>query len=92
MSELSPEQQKALRDLATQRVNRKMKSTEERLKKEKKWAAEQISESSPTIKKVDSDKVAVKIDARTIVMVRRDKCRQLKDGTWVKKDDKRKHE
>lgn len=87
MSELTPEQLKALRAEATKRVNRKMKSTVEKEKRERKWAEEQITESSVISKPKDSDKVPVKLDARTTIMVRRDKCIQLKDGTWIKKED-----
>jgi hypothetical protein len=62
-----------------------MKSTVEKDKRERKWAEQQKSESSAISKSADSDKVPVKIDARTTIMVRREKCVQLKDGTWIKK-------
>jgi len=84
LSDLSPEQKSALRQLAERKVNKKMKVLDNQAKKEKKWADEQTKISPIHRKLSDDDKVPVRINSRTIVMVDRSKCTKQNDGSWVK--------
>lgn len=86
LSDLTAEQRKALLDKVKKNKEKKNKTREKAEQKERTWAKRHMEEAVPVIKQAPiTDQVPVKIDSRTTVMVRRDKCVQLEDGTWVKK-------
>lgn len=83
LSELTPEQRRVLREHAEKKVNRKLKTLDAQAKKDRKWIEER--EQPKIIKQSDEDKVPVRLNPRTVVMVNRNKCVQQADGTWIKK-------
>lgn len=87
--------QEEIKRLTEQKVSqllknpKKLKSVDNQTQKEKKWAANfgedpNAPGTPPPTKKV-MEEVPVKIDSRTTIYVRKDKCYQLPDGSWAKK-------
>ena len=72
-----------LKKIAAQNVSKKKRSKKVR---ESKWVEDMLTEEKKPEEKPKPDRVPVRIDGRTTVMVKRDLCELQEDGTWKRKD------
>lgn len=81
------EAKRAFLEEQRQKLEKKYGKKADRTNREKKWANSFIEEGESKIKAVKPkvEKVPVHVDSKTIIYVRKDKCRKLPNGMWTRK-------